>query len=670
MTIRLRERRGAELALALAAIGLVVLGAAVPYLLGTLRLRSSASGIPESAADVQSLLLASRVLWRLFSVVAIGSLLAAACLLPSDRDQLSSAAVRAKWVAAGAAVLAAGTACAVVVLSTANTYVLPLEGSLDPALVRDFVVQSPQAKAWLWTGVFAVMSGVTAIVSRQVLGAWAALVLAVTSILPPVLVGHASSFGNHDLVTSALIVHVGASSLWVGGVIALFWVAATLRAEPDRLVTAARRFSAMALPLFVLVGITGAVNALYRMDTLGQLATTAYGALVATKVLTFVVLGTIGYTHRRSSIRQLDIGQTSSFRWLIIVEAAILLSTLGLSGALASTAPPAATKSVPSIAEIVLGFPVPPSPTWAELVTGARIDVLIAAVLIAGSLLYGIGVARLRRRGDSWSIGRTASWYGGIALLAAGTMSGLSTYGRVSFSFHMIQHMTLSMIAPLLLTLASPITLALRSMKPAHADGVAGPREWLLAALHSRLAKVVTHPLTALALFITAPYIVYFSDLFEFAMRNHWAHLLMQAHFVVVGFLFYQSLIGTDPIPFRFPYPLRLIGLMIALASHSFFAIALMSSDVPIASDFYTMLDRSWWPDLLREQNGGASFAWAFGELPGVLVMVALLFRWSRDDDQRARQIDRAADRDADAELAAYNEMLAARSDRPGSRQS
>ena len=50
--------------------------------------------------------------------------------------------------------------------------------------------------------------------------------------------------------------------------------------------------------------------------------------------------------------------------------------------------------------------------------------------------------------------------------------------------------------------------------------------------------------------------------------------------------------------------------------------------------------------------------------------MIALLVQWSRSDQRTARRLDRAADRDDDAELAAYNAMLAelARRDTSGQR--
>ncbi|MEO8330251.1 MAG: cytochrome c oxidase assembly protein, partial [Candidatus Nanopelagicales bacterium] len=241
------------------------------------------------------------------------------------------------------------------------------------------------------------------------------------------------------------------------------------------------------------------------------------------------------------------------------------------------------------------------------------------------------------------------------------TMSGLATYGRVVFSLHMTQHMVLSMVAPILLVLAAPITLALRSLPAAGRNEPSGPREWLLSALHSPFVRVLTHPVTALVLFISAPYLIYFSGLFEVAMRQHWAHELMHVHFVLVGYLFFESLIGIDPLPFRASYPMRLVTLFASLAFHAFFAVALMSSQALIAPSYYAALNRPWWPDLLTDQNTGSAFAWAFGEFPAVIALVVLLVQWSREDDREARRRDRQSDRDGDAELVAYNNMLAQR---------
>ena len=95
-------------------------------------------------------------------------------------------------------------------------------------------------------------------------------------------------------------------------------------------------------------------------------------------------------------------------------------------------------------------------------------------VFLAGSILaaglYVYGVLRLHRRGDAWSIGRTASFLGGVLVFLGITCTGLNEYGMYLFSAHMVQHMTLSMVDPVFLLLGAPITLTLRVLRPAGPD--------------------------------------------------------------------------------------------------------------------------------------------------------------------------------------------------------
>ena len=70
------------------------------------------------------------------------------------------------------------------------------------------------------------------------------------------------------------------------------------------------------------------------------------------------------------------------------------------------------------------------------------------------------------------------------------------------FSVHMETHMMLSMLAPVLLVLGGPVTLALRALPVAGKDGPPGPREWLLAIVRSPVSRFLTHPVVALVLFV------------------------------------------------------------------------------------------------------------------------------------------------------------------------
>jgi putative copper resistance protein D len=72
-----------------------------------------------------------------------------------------------------------------------------------------------------------------------------------------------------------------------------------------------------------------------------------------------------------------------------------------------------------------------------------------------------------------------------------------------------------------------------------------------------------------------------------------------------------------------------------------------------------------WVASQLEDQRLGGGIAWAAGELPLLVVMVALLVQWARSDDRDARRMDRRADADGDADLAAYNAMLKKMSGEP-----
>ena len=192
--------------------------------------------------------------------------------------------------------------------------------------------------------------------------------------------------------------------------------------------------------------------------------------------------------------------------------------------------------------------------------------------------LYLAGVRRLRRRGDAWPMGRTAAWLLGCAVLLFVSSSGLGRYMPAMFSMHMAAHMMLSMLVPILLVLGGPIGLALRALPAAGRGDPPGMREWLLAALHSRISRFLTNPVVATALFVAGFYGLYLGGLFDAAVGSHIGHVLMNVHFLASGYLFYWVVIGVDPTPRPIP-PLAKVAVVFAsLPLHAFFAIILMST--------------------------------------------------------------------------------------------
>ncbi|MFJ5274462.1 cytochrome c oxidase assembly protein [Streptomyces sp. NPDC088358] len=285
-------------------------------------------------------------------------------------------------------------------------------------------------------------------------------------------------------------------------------------------------------------------------------------------------------------------------------------------------------------------------------------DPFFLIACLVGIGLYGWGVVRLVRRGDKWSAGRTVSFVLGVLTVLLMMCTRLNDYGMVMFSVHMVQHMVISMLSPILILLGAPVTLALRALPVAARRGTKGPRELLLMFLHSRYMRIITHPAFTIPLFIASLYGLYFSPVFDFLMGSRSGHTLMMCHFLAVGLVFFWPIMGVDPGPHRPGYLMRMLELFAGMPFHAFFGIALMMASTPMV-DTYKNPPASLAIDALTDQNAAGGIAWAFSEIPSVLVLLALLFQWYGSEQRQARRTDRAADRDGDKELEAYNAYLA-----------
>ncbi|MEV0637600.1 cytochrome c oxidase assembly protein [Streptomyces sp. NPDC050619] len=281
---------------------------------------------------------------------------------------------------------------------------------------------------------------------------------------------------------------------------------------------------------------------------------------------------------------------------------------------------------------------------------------LVACLL--GLALYGWGVVRLRRRGDAWPVGRTIAYVLGVLSVGLVMCTKLNDYGMVMFSVHMVQHMVISMLSPILLLLGAPITLALRALPAAGRGRRKGPREFLLMFLHSRYMRIITHPAFTIPLFIASLYALYFTPIFDFLMGSKTGHIAMMVHFLAVGVVFFWPIMGVDPGPSRPGYLMRMLELFAGMPFHAFFGIALMMASEPMVETFKNP-PASLGIDALSDQNAAGGIAWAFSEIPSVLVLIALLFQWYSSEQRQSKREDRAADRDGDKELEAYNAYLA-----------
>lgn len=606
---------------------------------------------------------AAKLLVNLGGGVTVGALVLTALALDPKQPEFG----RALDIAAAAAALwTVASAVTGFMIYTGNfTGGVSLDATFGQNLGL-FLTDVALGQAWLATTLFAAAVTVLCFAVRNLSVLVAVLALAVAGLYPMASQGHVAGAAGHNTAVTALFLHVLFAGIWLGGLVTLAIVRPVL--GRGRLEVLLPRYSTIALVSFIVVAVSGYLGAQLRIAELANLLS-PYGVLVLTKTAALLVLGGFGAVHRRVVIARMQrtaARASAWFWWLVAAELGFMGLASGVAAALARTPTPvpeiaAADLADPTPAEILTGSPLPPPMTATNLLTLWNIDLLWLLVCAFGIFFYLAGVWRLHRRGDRWPVLRSVPWVLGLLLLFYVTNGGVNAYQEYLFSGHMLAHMTLGMMVPVLLVIGAPITLAMRAITK-RTDGSRGPREWISLIVHSRYLAIIGHPLVAAVIFVGSLWVFYYTPLFRWATTDHLGHEWMVVHFLLAGYLFVQAIIGIDPAPNRPTYPVRLLLLLATMAAHAFFGLGLITGTGLLLADWYGAM--GWGIDALADQQVGGGIAWSIGEAPTVALAIIVAILWYRDDGREAKRYDRKADRDGDAELAEYNAMLAARSKR------
>ena len=593
-----------------------------------------------------------RALHHLGLLLAVGGGGTAVLLLPGPgrREVTSLAGPRGRTVRIAAAGAALWAAASLALVPLGGLEATGAGSELDPWTVA---LSTDLGRLQLTIAVIAAISALFSAIARStVLAAWGLAFAGIgTGFLG--LAGHAGASLDHLNAVNGMAVHLVSVTVWAGGLLAIGLISPML--DVPQLATTIRRFSPWALAAVVGLAFSGVLSAAIRMSSLDELVTTGYGRIVAFKAVALVALAVLGFLQRRR------LGDRIRFRHLALTEGAVMALVIGASIALGRSAPPV-PQEVPAVGDLrvlsLVGYLPPQEPfSLAALFTQVEPDwvALLLAMVMAG--FYVAGVVRLRRRGDAWPMLRTVLFLLGCVAFAWVMSGGAAAYGRFRFDAHMVQHMAMMMIVPPLWVAGGVVTLLSRAQAP-RTDGSRGIREWVLAALHSGYARTVSSPPLAGLFFAGSLVVFYFTPLFEMAMYHHLGHVLMTVHFLLSGYLFAWVLIGIDPSTRPINPVMKLVTLLVTLAFHAFFGVAVVSATWLIAEGWYLDLGMFTVEELELIQVRGGSIMWAVSEIPTVLYALVVAVQWMRSDDRRAAQWDRKADRDGDAELAAYNAYL------------
>jgi copper transport protein len=177
----------------------------------------------------------------------------------------------------------------------------------------------------------AVASLAARFVPRLAVGAWACGLALVAA---PSASGHALDPGTSRIELPIDVLHVAASSVWFGGVVAL-GVGARHGLLNERVV---RRFSALALVSVGVIGATGVVRAFSELTSVSQVVHTSYGRLLLVKTGLLALLVLFGWTNRYRLVPTLARSERG-LRRNLRAEALLLVGLIGAVALLTQTRP-------------------------------------------------------------------------------------------------------------------------------------------------------------------------------------------------------------------------------------------------------------------------------------------------------------------------------------------
>ena len=301
-----------------------------------------------------------------------------------------------------------------------------------------------------------------------------------------------------------------------------------------------------------------------------------------------------------------------------------------------------------------------------------RPGVLVAVVLVAVAYLVAA------RRVPGWKPGRTAAFLGGLAVVLIATCSGIEAYGHVLEWMHMIEHLLLIMVAPVLLAIGSPLQLVAEALPPGAAPG------WR-AFLHRPVVSGLTSPPFAAVFYAVCVIGVHLTGLMDRAMADDGVHVAEELAYLLAGMLLFQLVLGLRPGPWQLSGGARMVLLAVVTPVDTIVGVVLLQTGTVatgIGSNGHSHPRPDW--ALSAGSDTAAAGAWMWiagtGIMGLVMLVVGLIWLHGRGPapetpgwTERARattlaertgEPERSDIDDDEAALEAYNRWLARMAER------
>jgi cytochrome c oxidase assembly factor CtaG len=283
---------------------------------------------------------------------------------------------------------------------------------------------------------------------------------------------------------------------------------------------------------------------------------------------------------------------------------------------------------------------------WRQLFS-AQFEFVPAAMIVAALALYLWGVKRnnaLHPR-HPWSVGKTAAWVGALFCTGVSIFSFIGVYDGELFWDHMVQHLILIMVAAPLFAIASPLDLAWRS--------TSGTAHMVVTeALRSRVAQILGNPFVAFVLYAVVIPVSHLTSWYNYTLTQESVHNAEHLAFLLVGYLFWRQIFGSDPNEHRLHPALQFFYLFMAIPIDTFTGLSLAGASHELFPAYFAT-HRTWGPSYVTDLHVGGDIMWVVGDTLMLWPMIPVALRWMHMDERKADRVDRELDELALREAAA-----------------
>jgi putative membrane protein len=248
-------------------------------------------------------------------------------------------------------------------------------------------------------------------------------------------------------------------------------------------------------------------------------------------------------------------------------------------------------------------------PNHIHHVSGPSFELFQSLPFVLAVLIYFLLALFSNRRHKRWPFYRYLYWILGVLSASIALIGPIATLAHENFTAHMVGHLFLGMLAPLLIALAAPMTLLLRSLSVAHARN-------LTQILKSWPVRIYSNPVVTALLNIGGLWVLYTTELYSMMQQNALLHAVVHLHVFLAGYLYTISIIYIDPTPHRYSYTFRTIILILSFAAHgilSKYIYAHPPSGVPI-----------------EQAEAGGMVMYYGGDIVEVLLIFLFCLQWYR----------------------------------------